>query len=143
MMEVIRATEEWQKAGVYYVRYETMCRGFQVPMQMEFEGDRPGDEYVLVMEGNEPVSTCRIHVLENGVGQVERVVSRPEFQKKHYGKAGIEEAERWLAEKGVKEIQINSREAALGFYEKLGYEPDFSQKSGSGEFCCVMTRKRL
>ena len=48
-----------------------------------------------------------------------------------------------LLQKGVTKIYINSRKAALGFYEKLGYTADFSQVSGSGEFECVMTEKEL
>lgn len=55
----------------------------------------------------------------------------------------IIEAENWMREKGVTKIYINSRKAALGFYEKLGYTADFSQVSGSGEFECVMTEKEL
>ena len=48
-----------------------------------------------------------------------------------------------MREKGVTKIYINSRKAALGFYEKLGYTADFSQVSGSGAFECVMTEKEL
>lgn len=55
----------------------------------------------------------------------------------------IIEAENWMREKGVTKIYINSRKAALGFYEKLGYTANFSQVSGSGEFECVMTEKEL
>ena len=143
MVQAIRATEEWQKAGVYYVRTETMCKGFHIPLAFEFSEDRPGDEYVLVMDEQEPVATCRLHCLDEQTGQIERVATRPEYQGKNYGRAAIEEAERWLAEKGVREIRINSREAALGFYVKLGYTPDFSETSGTGEFRCVMTSKKI
>ena len=52
-------------------------------------------------------------------------------------------AEQLLKERGVTNIRINSREKALGFYEKLGYTPDFSTRSGEGEFVCIMTSKTL
>ena len=102
-MKAVRVTEEWQRAGVHYVRTQAMCLGFKIPLEGEFSDDTPEDEYILVMDGIYPVSTC----------------------------------------KGVTKIYINSRKAALGFYEKLGYTADFSQISGSGEFECVMTEKEL
>ena len=102
MMKAVRVTEEWQRAGVHYVRTQAMCLGFKIPLEGEFSDDTPEDE-----------------------------------------QAGIIEAENWMREKGVTKIYINSRKAALGFYEKLGYTADFSQVSGSGEFECVMTEKEL
>jgi GNAT superfamily N-acetyltransferase len=142
-VKVIRAVEEWQKAGVYYVRFETMCRGFHVPLEMEFGEDKPGDEYVLVMEDEEPVAACALHCLDAENGKIGRVATRPEFRRKNYGKAAIEEAERWLAEKGIQRIYINAREEAVGFYEKLDYTPDYTKTSGSGDFKCVMTQKEI
>lgn len=142
-MEILRATELWQKAAVYCVRAETMCEGFHVPFSMEFGEDKPEDEYILVMEGDEPVATCRLHFLDAKTGQIERVCTRPAYQGKNYGRAAIEGAEQWLRERGVTRICINSREAALGFYEKLGYTPDYSRVSGEGTFKCVMTDKNF
>lgn len=48
-----------------------------------------------------------------------------------------------MRENGVTEVFINSREEAIGFYEKLGYIPDYTQKSGGGNFVCVMTSKKI
>ena len=105
--------------------------------------DTPEDEYILVMDGIYPVSTCRLHYLDEHTGKIERVATLESYRGKHYGQAGIIEAENWMREKGVTKIYINSRKAALGFYEKLGYTADFSQVSGSGEFECVMTEEEL
>lgn len=136
-------TEEWQRAGVHYVRTQAMCLGFKIPLEGEFSDDTPEDEYILVMDGIYPVSTCRLHYLDEHTGKIERVATLESYRGKHYGQAGIIEAENWMREKGVTKIYINSRKAALGFYEKLGYTADFSQVSGSGEFECVMTEKEL
>ncbi len=142
-MKAIRATEEWQKAGVHYVRYVTMCQGFHVTLEMEFGQDKPDDQYVLVMDGDDPVATCRVHYLGDGKGQIERVATLPQYHGKHYGAAAITEAENWMRENGVTQIYINSRTAVVGFYEKLGYTPDYNQVTGSGTFECVMTHKGL
>ena len=116
-MKAVRVTEEWQRAGVHYVRTQAMCLGFKIPLEGEFSDDTPEDEYILVMDGIYPVSTCRLHYLDEHTGKIERVATLESY--------------------------INSRKAALGFYEKLGYTADFSQVSGSGEFECVMTEKEL
>lgn len=142
-MTTIRVTEEWQRAGVHYVRTQAMCIGFGIPLQMEFDEDTSEDEYILVLDDIKPVSTCRIHYLGDGKGKIERVATLEEYRGKHFGSTGILEAEKWMKENGVTEVFINSREAALGFYEKLGYTPDYSQKSGSGDFVCVMTSKKI
>ena len=109
MMEAVHATEEWQRAGVHYIRIQAMCVGFDIPPKYEFADDTKDSEYILVHENGFPVSTCRVRI----------------------------------GERGVTNIRINSREKALGFYEKLGYTPDFSTRSGKGEFVCIMTSKTL
>ena len=142
-MKAIRVTEEWQKAGVYYVRTQAMCIGFQISLEMEFDEDSPKDEYILVLDGDIPVSTCRLRYLDEETGKIERVATLLEYRGQHYGQEAILEAERWMKEKGVTKILINSRESALGFYEKLGYIPDHTQVSGQGDFRCVLTSKIL
>lgn len=142
-MKAIRVTEEWQKAGVYYVRTQAMCIEFGISLEMEFGEDIQKDEYILVLEGDIPVATCRLRYLDEETGKIERVATRKEYRGQHYGKEAILEAERWMKEKGVRKILINSREAALGFYEKLGYIPDHTVVSGHGEFRCILTSKIL
>ena len=142
-MQAVRVTEEWQRAAVYYVRARAMCDGFGCPFPMEFSEDAPEHDYIVVFDGDRPVSTCRIHYLDEHTGKIERVATLEEYRGKHYGAAAITEAENLLREKGITRVLINSREAVVGFYEKLGYVPDRSTRSGSGEFVCVMTEKQI
>lgn len=143
MMEAVHATEEWQRAGVHYIRIQAMCVGFDIPLKYEFADDTKDSEYILVHENGFPVSTCRVRIDEENAGHIERVATLEEYRGKHYGVLGIKAAEQLLKERGVTNIRINSREKALGFYEKLGYTPDFSTRSGEGEFVCIMTSKTL
>ena len=132
-MEAIRVTDkEWEIAGVHYVRTEAMCNGFGVSLEMEFGEDKAGDEYILVLDGIHPVSTCRLHQLDENTGKIERVATLKEYRGQHYGAAAITAAEEWFAERGVKKIFINSRTEAVGFYEKLGYVADPKQITGTG-----------
>ena len=113
-MEAIRVKDkEWQLAGVHYVRTEAMCNGFGVSLEMEFGEDKAGDEYILVLDGIHPVSTCRLHQLNENTGKIERVATLKEYRGQHYGAAAITAAEDWFAERGVKKIFINSRTEAV------------------------------
>ena len=113
-MEAIRVKDkEWKLAGVHYVRTEAMCNGFGVSLEMEFGEDKAGDEYILVLDGIHPVSTCRLHQLDENTGKIERVATLKEYRGQHYGAAAITAAEEWFAERGVKKIFINSRTEAV------------------------------
>lgn len=140
-MEVIRVTQEWQRAGVHYVRTQAMCIGYNIDLEREFKDDSPEDTYILVLDGIYPVSTCRLHYIDEKTGQIERVATLKEYRKQHYGSAAIREAEKWLQENGVTKIIINSRQEVVEFYEKLGYVADDTKVSGSGDFSCVETCK--
>ena len=148
-MKVIRVTEEWQRAGVHYVRTEGMVKDFSLTLEGEFEADTPESLYVLALAENLPVSTCRLKIVDASdgsgekVGKIERVATIPDYRSKGIGSLVIDEAEKWLKEMGAKKVLINSRKAAVRFYEKLGYKPDWNKTSGSGLFECVETEKIL
>ena len=148
-MKVIRVTEEWQRAGVHYVRTEGMVKDFSLTLEGEFEADTPESLYVLALDENLPVSTCRLKIVDANdgsgekIGKIERVATIPDYRSKGIGSLVIDEAEKWLKELGAKRVLINSRKAAVRFYEKLGYKPDWNKTSGSGLFECVETEKVL
>lgn len=136
-MKAVRVSENWQYAGVYYVRVETMVKGFRVPMDKEFdEGDFNEPLYVLVLDGIYPVATCRIHLLEEeNIAKIERVSVLSEYRSKGVGRLLIDEAENWIREWGVKKIVITSRD------EALGYQPDYGVKIDGGIFQIIHTEK--
>ena len=142
-MELVRVTQEWQRAGVHFVRAAAMIREFGVCLEGEFAEDTSESRYVLALDGNYPVATCRLNFLDQKTGRIERVATICEYRHKGYGAATIREAEKWMKEQGVKKIYINSRTAAVQFYEKLGFVPDWNQKSGEGTFECVMVSREL
>ena len=158
-MKTYRVENEWQRAGVYYIRTRAMVYGFNLSLQGEFADDTKDSEYILVTDDNDrPLSTNRIHLLpERGFAKIERVVTLEEARGKGAGRAGILAAEDWIRERGFKKIVITSREEAVGFYEKLGYKvrEDMSTQTlepkKPGEvievfdprFVCVYTEKEL
>ena len=97
MMEAVHATEEWQRAGVHYIRIQAMCVGFDIPLKYEFADDTKDSEYILVHENGFPVSTCRVRIDEENAGHIERVATLEEYRGKHYGALGIKAAEQLLS----------------------------------------------
>lgn len=143
-MEFVRVTENYQRAGVYYVRTEAMVKGFQIPLELEFDGhDTPDTNYVLAVDGVLPVGTCRLYIVDEETAKIERVAVIKEYRGKGVGSQMILEAEKWLKEKGIKRVVITSRDEAVGFYEKIGYTVDWSRKESGGVFTIVYTEKKL
>jgi predicted GNAT family N-acyltransferase len=143
-IKVLRATEPWQQAGAYYVRIQGMARQHGITLRQEFdELDNADMKYIVLLDGEFPVATCRLFETENKTAKIGRVVVLPEYRKKGLGRRVLEEAEKWLKELGIKRIEIDSRDVAVGFYEKLGY----TQKDGKicqGEpFDCVKMEKNI
>ncbi len=127
-MKAIRVTEESERAGVHYVRVEAMVLGFGCSLGGEFSEDTPESEYILVTDDNGvPLSTCRLHfVPEEGYAKIERVATVSFARGRGAGQLAVTAAEEWIRERGYKKIIVTSRDEAVGFYEKLGYKPDYS-----------------
>lgn len=143
-MEIVRTEKTWERAGAYYVRTEAMVKGFQIPLRQEFDAlDGPDTEYIVVLDGVLPVGTCRLNLVDNTTAKIERVAVLQEYRNKGIGRTAIREAENWLIEKGVKKVIITSRDAVVEFYEKLGYQSDWSRKKDNGTFVTVYTEKSL
>ena len=52
------------------------------------------------------------------------------------------EAEKWAKELGFTRAMLESREEKVHFYEKMGYQPDWSKQS-DGTFHCILMEKPL
>ena len=121
-IKVIRATETWQQAGAYYVRIQGMAKQHGITLRREFdEYDTPDTKYIVLTDAEFPVATCRFYPLDDRAAMIGRVVVLPEYRGKGLGKQVMEEAEHWLRELGFAEAVIESRDVAVGFYEKIGY----------------------
>ncbi len=151
-IQVLRASEEWQRAGAYSVRVEGMNRQHHIPLRDEFdEHDCDGTKYIILLDNGYPVATCRFYENTSECGCAAnsvilgRVVVLPEYRGLGLGKKVVQEAEAWAKELGYKQIDIDSRVEAIHFYEKLGYQHvscnDDIIKSGCFE--CVGMYKKI
>jgi len=143
-MEVIRAEETWQQAGAYYVRIQAMAKRHHITLRQEFdEHDTPETKYIVLLEKDFPIATCRFYELDSQRVMIGRVVVLPEYQKQGIGSTVMQEAEKWIRELGYDTIVIESRDVAVGFYEKLGYVADPKQMIYGETFTCVHMEKKI
>ena len=143
-IKVLRAEQEWQRAGAYSVRIEGMNRQHHISLREEFdEHDCDGTRYIVLLDDEYPVATCRFY--ENGDGEVTlgRVVVLPSYRGRKLGKKVVEEAEVWIQELGIHKINIDSRIEAVSFYEKLGYTTVDGHLKRNGNFDCIKMKKEL
>ena len=133
------------QAAAFYVRIEAMnVEEFGIPVQHEIDEKEPF-EYIVAFEEEHPVATCRIHLTDDGYAKIERVVTLKKYRGKEVGRAVVTEAENWIKEQGFHKIIITSRDAAVGFYEKLGYTADYEKIKNEDDaiFPLVYTEKIL
>ena len=143
-LEVMRAEEEWQRAGAYSVRIQGMNRQHHISLRDEFdEHDGEGTKYIILLDQGYPIGTCRFYEISESAVTIGRVVVLPEYREHHLGERVIREAEDWIRELGYKEIIVDSRVVAVGFYEKLGYEKVSDEVYMSGVFECTKMIKQL
>ena len=143
-IQVIRAMETWQQAGAYYVRIQGMAKQHNITLRREFdEHDTPDTKYIVLTDDDFPVATCRLYGIDAKTAVVGRVVVLPEYRGKGLGKQVMSEAEKWLAELGYTNVVIESRDVAVGFYEKLGYEVTGESVVHGDTFDCVRMEKGI
>ena len=143
-IKVLRAEETWQRAGAYFVRIQGMNRQYHIALQDEFdEHDGNESKYIVLLDDEYPVATCRFYELDKSTVLVGRVVVLPEYRGKHLGARVINEAEKWIVELGYTEIFIDARLEATGFYEKLGYSKTDEKVFKSWKFDCTRMYKSL
>lgn len=143
-LEVIRAQETWQQAGAYSVRIQGMDKQYHISLREEFdEHDGADSKYIVLADEGYPIATCRFYELDKQSVLIGRVVVLPEYRGKELGRRVISEAEKWIRELDYKDIYLDSRVVAIGFYEKLGYAAVDNKIIQSWKFDCRRTHKEL
>ena len=143
-IEVIRATETWQRAGAYYVRIQGMAKQHGITLRREFDAhDTPDTNYIVLTDDGFPVATCRFYPVDAACAMIGRVVVLPEYHKKGLGKRVMREAESWLSELGFTRAVVESRDVAVGFYQRLGYTVTDPGILHGDTFDCIRMEKEL
>ena len=142
-IEILRAVEEWQRAGAYSVRIQGMNRQHHISLREEFDGhDGEGTRYIVLLDDGYPVATCRFYELKPDRVMIGRVVVLPEYRRQGLGTRVVMECEKWAAELGYDSAVLESRDNKVDFYKKLGYAATGEAKDGE-TFRCIRMEKNL
>lgn len=143
-IKVLRAKKHWEKAGAAYVRVHAMARQHNIPLNVEFDDidADPETKHIVLLDDFFPIATCRMFEEKPGVLHIGRVIVIPEYRKRGLGVRVIQEAEDWGRDLGYHTIVLDSRDVAVGFYEKMGYRADF-EKAFFDTFQCIPMSKAL
>ena len=143
-MEVIRAETTAQRAGAYYVRIQAMARKYHITLEQEFdEHDRPDTKYIVILDEDFPVATCRLYANDEKSVMLGRIVVLPEYRRRGLGSLCVREAEKWAIELGFEKSVLEAREEKVGFYERLGYTADRDRIINGETFTCIYMDKKL
>ena len=144
MLEVVRATETWQQAGAYFVRIQGMAKQHGITLRREFDDhDTPDTKYIVLLDNNFPVATCRIYQIDSKSVMIGRVVVLPEYRGKGLGKRVVEEAELWIRELGYVISVVESRDVTIDFYKNLDYIVTDNTVIHGDTFDCIRMEKKL
>ncbi|MBF9142534.1 GNAT family N-acetyltransferase [Hymenobacter properus] len=121
-----RTPAEW--AAYYALRYAVLRQPWQQPPGSERvpADDEPGTVHALLLadETAEPPVALAVGMLQptgNGQGQIRFMAVAPEAAGQGLGREVVAYLEAQARAAGLAEVVLHSREAAVGFYEKLGY----------------------
>lgn len=144
MIQVIRTETLAQRAGAYYVRIQAMAKKYHITLEQEFDAhDTPDADYIVLLDDDFPVATCRLYPADSESMMLGRIVVLPEYRGRGLGRLAVNAAEQWAAERGFRKTVLESREEKVGFYEKLGYTADHSRIIRGGTFTCIYMEKLL
>ena len=144
VISVVRAETLAQRAGAYYVRIQAMAKKHHISLEQEFdEHDTPETNYILMLDHDFPVATCRLYAIDQVSVMIGRVVVLPEYRHMGLGSQVILAAEQWARELGFQKSVLESREGKTGFYERLGYTADYHWIIKGDTFTCVHMEKEL
>lgn len=134
----LRATELYQQAGAYYVRIQAMAKAHGITLRQEFdEHDAPETKYIVVLDGEFPVATCRMYLIDEKTVMLGRVVVLPEYRGHGLGSRTVQAGLDWMREEGIKKVCIESRTVATEFYKKLGFIQTSDEIIHGDTFDCV------
>jgi len=144
MLIFMRATELWQKTGAFYVRIQAMAKKYHITLRDEFDqhDEDESTKYIVVLDENFPVATCRFYELDKISAMIGRLVVLPEYRG-GLGRLVLAEAEAWLRELGYRTAVLESRREIVEYYASMGYRVVDEAIIHGVTFDCVRMEKLL
>ena len=115
---------EWRSSR-YQSEIDLRDRLLRAPLGLTFTPDDLASEanqiHFGLLSGNDLIACAVVVPLENGVAKLRQMAVDLPFQRRGFGSSLIREIETELCRRQFREIELNARQEAVGFYQRLGY----------------------
>jgi predicted GNAT family N-acyltransferase len=109
-----------RKAELISVRRAVFIEEQNVPESIEIDGKDPGCLHVLACDGaDNPIGTARL----TKSGKIGRMAVLPEYRGRGVGRKMLEAITEHGRSNGPANFHLSAQISAVGFYEKMGFEP--------------------
>ncbi len=123
-MITIREPKTEEEFSAYYeLRWRVLREPWNQPKESE-KDDKENSAYHIMAFENEPFQVLgvgRIHMETNTDAQIRYMGVEKWYENQGIGSKILRKLEKYAKKNGAKKIFLNSRENAVGFYEKFGY----------------------
>ncbi|APD06760.1 cystathionine beta-lyase [Flavobacteriaceae bacterium UJ101] len=101
-------------------------RILRIPLGMDIQDDplheEVNDLHFGYFEGDQIIGTLILRDIGNQTFKMRQVAVSDHAQGKGIGQKMVHFSEKYAQEKNFKQIELNARDVAIPFYEKLGYQ---------------------
>ncbi len=112
--------EEFEK--YYELRWKKLRAPWNQPKGSELDEFENSSIHLMICDKNRnPVAIGRAHFNSDEEAQIRFMAVDDNWQKKGLGSIILQELEKAIKQAGRKYIVLNSRDSAIGFYEKHGF----------------------
>lgn len=112
----------------YHHSVEVRYKILREPLCLVFTKEQLASEHDQIhfaaFDGDALIGTLILKVSEDDEIQMRQVAVLNEYQKKGVGALLVQEAEKYAHTQGYKRMILHSRDTAVAFYERLGYEAE-------------------
>jgi len=127
----------------WYLRWQLLRKPWHQPQGTEIDKFENDAIKVMAKDKERIIGVGRIHKKENNIWQIRYMAVLPEYQGKQVGRKILFKLEDLAQKHNAKEILLESRETAVGFYKKNGCEIESEGKILFGSIKHFIMKKIL
>ncbi|MBI5229009.1 GNAT family N-acetyltransferase [Candidatus Micrarchaeota archaeon] len=121
-VEIREPRTEKEFEEYYDLRWRILRAPWGQPRGSERDGLENESIHLAAFAGKKIIGCGRIHFNSGEEAQIRYMAVDKRFQKKGVGRRILKELEKKAMKNGAKQIVLNARESAVGFYESRGYK---------------------
>jgi GNAT superfamily N-acetyltransferase len=121
-LKLCQPSTEQELAAYYHLRWRVLRQPWDQPPGSERDDlDQSAHKLMFQTPDGQPVAVGRLHFNSPEEAQVRYMAVDPEYHRSGLGSRMLQALEEEARNRGAQRIVLNSRDKAIGFYEKHGY----------------------